>query len=183
MSSFKHQEATPSPQLGRCGACGDTYPHSLLNEHHRQPQAAGGADGPVIAVCVLCHTAVHAATREFMRGKIGKARDILSLLVKGDAEAEQRLWDLVQDAARAIASGAHREEQPVTFDMSRDRYLLLQSIARGLLKPGGRKIGTRNLIRMIVDQWLEKYLRQALPEKSAPATPSGRPTLLKKTSG
>lgn len=171
--------------LAKCWACHNTIPDILTHEHHRSPRAAGGGDEESnrVVICPICHTAVHQSTRQFLKGKIGATKDTLTLLVKGDTDWGVRLLELVREEAKAWQAGDKPMSQLVTLRMPRDAYGQLKSIAKLYTKQNGRPFGVGNLMRNIIMEWMNRWLRDrgeetgtvmlsdAQTEVSTPASP------------
>lgn len=165
--------------IGTCWVCADTLPRSFLNEHHRKPRSTGGGDAPEnrVWICPLCHTACHEITKIYLKGKGGRVRDMIGLLVKEDHAAGERMMELVKAEAAAWRSGERSEFQRVTFNLKRGTYDALRGIAAATVNPNTRRpMGVGFLMETILTKWVESYMRQgAAPSKESSPTRRERP--------
>ena len=84
-------------KLDFCVACGIAPGKSGLHYHHIVPKAKGGEGGPVITLCLKCHSLIHGRDKEFTSGKLisdaikakikdGKVHGALRYGLKDDGE-------------------------------------------------------------------------------------------------
>lgn len=66
--------------LGYCYLCGE---QGGLEEHHIVPQCYGGVDSPLVTLCGVCHTNVHALSDAAVaRSGTFNAQDVLAISTK-----------------------------------------------------------------------------------------------------
>lgn len=175
----------PKKGIGTCWGCGNQLPGPLLHEHHRTPRAAGGGDeqSNKVLICPLCHTAVHAITKVFVKGRTGEVRDLINQLTKGDRGFGRRIMELVQVEARAWQTGERSDYQRVTFNLQRSVYEVLKGLANSKINPQTRRpMGVGRLIETILTKWVEAQCRlqaKDLKREEGPRTPTmrGRPEI------
>jgi hypothetical protein len=174
--------AEPKEGIGTCWVCTDTLPRPFLNEHHRKPRSAGGGEEEInkVFICPTCHTACHAITKVFLKGKTGQVRDMLGLLVHDDKAAGERMMELVQAEAAAWRSGDRSEFQRVTFNIQRGAYDALKGIAAATRNPNTqRPMGVGFLMETILTKWVESYMRGTQPaEKQETPKKRERPEIM-----
>lgn len=156
------QRAEHKEGIGTCWVCADTLPRPFLNEHHRTPRSAGGGEEEAnkVFICPTCHTACHAITKVYLKGKGSQVKDMVGLLVHDDKAAAERMMELVKVEAQAWRSGDKSEFQRVTFNLQRGVYDALKSIAGATHNPNTkRKMGVGFLMETILTKWVESYMR------------------------
>ncbi len=174
--------AEPKEGIGTCWVCADTLPRPFLNEHHRKPRSAGGGEEEInkVFICPTCHTACHAITKVFLKGKTGQVRDMLGLLIHDDKAAAERMMELVQAEAAAWRSGDRSEFQRVTFNLQRSVYDALKGIASATRNPNSKRpMGVGMLMETILTKWVESYMRGPTPtETQEPPKRRERPEIV-----
>lgn len=84
----------------------------LVNEHHVTPQAAGGANGPTINICAMCHDGLHQCAVKVLAGKSAEANHIADSLFSNKKLA----YDLIQSIVHATLKKKEGQIPDESFD-------------------------------------------------------------------
>jgi len=134
-----------------CSVCRDPYPVELLQEHHINPQAAGGSDAEdnLTLLCAGCHHNLHRISEMILRGAVAKAEDVAALAYRTNTAAINAILRLAKICAREMK--ALREGDAdlppmvmVTMELPRDVVTRLKLMA---YEWNGSKPGLRPFLR------------------------------------
>lgn len=158
----------PSPlDLVTCWVHRTPVARAGSNQHHINPQAAGGSDDAsnIVTICATCHAILHRAEEMLSKDKSASVAPLIATSY-GDAGQRTRMHTLVKAAATAFQDA---EESGFTTDdvaitISRDVFTRLQVLAQGARDPiSNRRIG--------VGRYAETILRAHLRTKGISVPP------------
>lgn len=169
-------------QAFACEICADPYPVSLLNEHHKKPQALGGTDHPsnIAKLCAGCHQALHSIAHMMVNPKRRHEIDAAAVaLFPQDQNARTRLLRLASLVARELVLKKEirkppREELKIMVTLP-SRYLeLIKQAGMDMPNRHGRRAGVSRVLRHVVAEFLMRKFPAHRAEVMDMFTPTPR---------
>lgn len=152
----RRDKADKSLGVRQCKVCLDPIPITFEQEHHDQPQAAGGKDGPTSNLCAGCHHNLHRTADMLMSGRAGLAEDSAKIAYP-DPKARERLFVLAKTVVEYMTmkrDGRIDNQAPVQIiiELPPQIKLAAQVIANDHRGATGRRLGLSTWISSLVKQ-------------------------------
>jgi hypothetical protein len=132
-----------------------------MHEHHKVPRSAKGSDLPsnLVFLDPSCHNAVDRGAILVVKGKTGRAYNLVETYLSRSKAAQKRLLELINLQAKSWKTSEGRDEQPVIIKLQKGLYERLKLLASKHTNPGTKRT-------LGVGSYLAEILRQHVLSKS-----------------
>ena len=141
-----------------CSACSTETPLCFKHDHHEIPQAAGGTDKDIIAICSSCHTRIHSLAYMLLNPKRMHEVEGVLELAYDSYTARRRVISLADTVAKEMAAKADEDpelnngDRSIQITVNKDFYYKLLFAAKD------RRLSVTKLCKGFIVDGIDKLI-------------------------